>query len=301
MCKISHKSQHGRTFNSNFSAVQKVPKCYLWSMQRSRNILDFIVDGSFIVAFSALCMVEITAYELGFVADKSVLAFVFCSTLAGYNFVKYDNIAKVQFPKYSKFMLFILMISGLSAITSAYLFFNFNWRSQAIIAFSTLVTILYTLPFFPNRKNARNWAGAKIYIVSFTWVCITLLLPVAQDFHVIDNIFFVSIQRFLFVFTLILAFEIIDLNVDDRHLATVPQQFGVKRTKILGAICTVLLYILYLLFDNDSPISIIIATIICTALVISIFAANERRHRYYAGIWIESIPIIWLLLLKILA
>lgn len=267
-------------------------------MPRSRNILDFVMDGSFIVALSALCLVGISAFELGFEPSNNVLAFAFCSTLAGYNFVKFDNIAKTQFPRYNGFMLFVLIISGLATIISGYLFCRFNWRAQAIIGFSGVVTILYTLPFFPNRRNARSWAGAKIYIVAITWVAVTLWLPLAQNFHFVENLLFISLQRFLFVFTLILAFEIIDLNVDDRHLSTVPQQFGVKRTKILGGVCTTTLYVLYIMFDNDSRASIIIATIVCIALILSIFGANERRHRYYPGIWVESIPIIWFVLLK---
>ena len=64
-----------------------------------------------------------------------------------------------------------------------------------------------------------------------------MVLPVLNaEINISSDFYLKCAQRFLLIFTLILIFEIIDLENDDPHLQTVPQQIGVKRTKILGFI-----------------------------------------------------------------
>jgi uncharacterized membrane protein len=85
------------------------------------------------------------------------------------------------------------------------------------------LTLLYTLPFFPNRKNARNWAGIKIFIGSLCWAGVTVFLPLLNEkgnFGI--EFYMLLIQRFILIFVLILIFEIIDFKHDDPNLKTVP-------------------------------------------------------------------------------
>jgi hypothetical protein len=169
-----------------------------------------------------------------------------------------------------------------------------------------VITLLYTLPFFPNRKNARNWAGIKIYIVALCWVGVTLVLPIINAGIPITTDFYLKcMQRFLLIFVLILIFEIIDLQNDDPHLKTVPQQIGVKQTKILGFVLLLIFCSLevFNVYSNDNikiqfidlPLQMIVAVVIAIFLAFS----NEFRSKYYTSFWVESIPIIWYLLLRI--
>jgi hypothetical protein len=160
---------------------------------------------------------------------------------------------------------------------------------------------LYTLSFFPNKKNARNWAGVKIYIVALCWVGVTVVLPVLNaSIPIALDFYLICIERFLLIFVLILIFEIIDLKNDDVHLKTVPQQIGVKRTKQLGYLL-LLLYGTLSLFSFHLKGSFTIQYLILSfffLLVIAFFLAfaNERRSKYYTSFWVESVPILWWLM-----
>jgi hypothetical protein len=175
-------------------------------------------------------------------------------------------------------------------------------RITQIISIAFLVlTLLYTLPFFPNRKNARNWAGVKIYIVALCWVGVTVVMPVLNaEISLTSDFYLKCIQRFILIFVLILIFEIIDLAKDDPHLQTVPQQIGVKRTKQLGFLLLALFFGLnFFSFIIDAKFeysSFIIA--IVTALFLAF--SNEKRSKYYTSFWVESVTILWWILLLIL-
>jgi hypothetical protein len=164
-----------------------------------------------------------------------------------------------------------------------------------------IITLLYTLPFFPNKKNARNWAGVKIYIVALCWAGVTVVLPILDSNIPFDFYFFcIVIQRFIIIFVLILIFEIIDLSNDDPHLKTVPQQIGVKCTKILGYILLMLFCGLAFLNSNSNgnfqSLPFFLEFVIAIVITLFLAFANEKRSKYYTSFWVESLPILWLLI-----
>jgi hypothetical protein len=162
---------------------------------------------------------------------------------------------------------------------------------------------VYTIPFFPNRKNARNWVGIKIYIVALCWVGVTIFLPfIDAEIAITSNFYLISIHRFILVFVFILVFEIIDLAYDDPYLLTVPQQIGVRQTKWLGFILVVLFCGLGFYnanFKIQYPL-LIIEFVIATLITLFLAFANEKRSKYYTSFWVESVPILWWLLLVLL-
>jgi hypothetical protein len=192
------------------------------------------------------------------------------------------------------------MISFVALVFTVYFFFGLATITKLIALFFLLLTILYTLPFFPNRTNARNWAGLKIYIVAFCWVGVTVFLPIINTDAKLNSIFYLySTQRFLIVFILILLFEIIDIKNDDPHLKTLPQQIGVKNTKNLGYLLLMVYCGLSFLYSNFGFPLLELELSFWVTLIIALFLffANENRSKYYTLFWVESIPILWLLLL----
>src|SRR5690606_834637 len=104
--------------------------------------------------------------------------FVFFGTVVGYNFVKYDALARIHKLQVGTRIKAIAALSLVCFIGAGYCYFRLNLITQVVAGLFVLLTLLYTLPFFPNRRNARNWAGVKIYIVALCWVGVTLVLPV---------------------------------------------------------------------------------------------------------------------------
>ena len=230
--------------------------------------------------------------------DQSIANFVFFGTIVGYNFVKYDALARAKKLLMRTELKIIALFSFFALILVGFYFFQLQRITQIVAVAFLSITLLYTLPFFPNRKNARNWAGVKIYIVALCWVGVTLGLPVLNAAISITSDFYLKcIQRFILIFVLVLIFEIIDLANDDPHLKTVPQQIGVKRTKILGILLLIPFYFLEFLKSNFDEKQLIVNLILVALISLFLLFANEKRSKYYTSFWVESVPIIWWLLL----
>ena len=269
-------------------------------MKGLKSIVKFYINSSIHVGLSCYALVRITQILFQISNQNVVGYFAFWGTIVGYNFVKYQELARAKKLQMRSQLRVIALFSFLSFIMTGYCFFKLEHFTQIIAVIFLGLTLFYTLPFFPNRNNARNWGGIKIYIVSFCWVGATVFLPLLNaSVALTANIGILSIQRFILIFVLILIFEIIDLRQDNPNLRTVPQQIGVKKTKILG-------YVLLILFcglegfNSDFNASVPFFSLplifeIAIAIVIALFLAfaNEQRSKYYTSFWVESIPIVW--------
>lgn len=272
-------------------------------MKSFKQIFDFYLDSSIHVAFSCFALVNCTYLILNISTNNSVALFAFFGTIVGYNFVKFDALARTKKNDLSWKLKAIVGLSFFSLLLAIYYFLELQKNTKSIAIAVLILTVLYTLPFFPNKKNARNWAGFKIYIVAICWISVTLLLPILNSgYHIQAEIVLLIIQRFLIIFTLILIFEIKDLKNDDPHLRTVPQQIGVKNTKNLGFV----LLILFIGFEllngniNNHFLELKLNFVIAIAIGFFLFFSNENRSKYYTDFWVESIPIFWFLLLHVM-
>lgn len=267
-------------------------------MKFFKKIFDFYINSSIHVGLSCFALVLMTHYMFHIPAGGVVANFVFFGTIVGYNFVKYGTLARVKKIKMRKELKVISLFSFCCILFVGYYFFQLQRITQIVAVVFLSITLLYTLPFFPNRKNARNWAGVKIYIVALCWVGATLVLPIVESGILISFDFYIKCtQRFILIFVLVLIFEIIDIAKDDPHLKTVPQQIGVKRTKILGILLLLPFYSLEFFKSIVDKNQLIINLILVLMIGLFLLFANEKRKKYYTSFWAESIPIVWWLLL----
>jgi hypothetical protein len=268
-------------------------------MKIFRKIFDFNLDGSIHVALSCFCLVKISQLHFNISKDFVTTFFAFFGTIVGYNFVKYVALLEKKEAKIRPKLKAITAFSIFSFLLVGFYFFQLQRITQISSIVVLVLTLLYALPFFPNRKNARNWAGIKIYIVALCWVGVTVVLPVLNaeiDFSV--DFYLQCLQRFIIIFVLILIFEIIDLAKDDPYLQTVPQQIGVKKTKTLGYFLLMFFGLLEILNSNNN--SQFLSLLLTFAIAVALAFANEKRSKYYTSFWVESIPVVWWLLLEVL-
>lgn len=269
-------------------------------MQFLRKTLDFYINSSIHVALSVYALVQLTQILFSISDDFATSKFAFFGTIVGYNFVKYDALARAQKLEMTLQLKAIAFLSFLSLIATGYYFFQLQKSSQIIGFVFLAITLLYTLPFFPNKKNARNWAGFKIYIVALCWVGVTLFLSIINNNLPFTNyVFLVAAQRFILIFVLILIFEIIDLRFDDPHLKTVPQQIGVAKTKRVGVVLMVLFVLLEFLSADFRIEFFALKSALAVTTILFLLFSNENRSRYYASFWVESIPVFWWLFLVV--
>jgi len=270
-------------------------------MKLLKQLFDFYLNSSIHVALSCYALVQITFHVFHIQDDEPMALFVFFGTIVGYNFVKYDALVRVKQNPIGTQLKIIAVLSFFSVVLVGYYFFHLKRITQIVSVGIFAITALYTLPFFPNRKNARNWAGVKIYIVALCWVGATLVLPLINAKIPFTTDFFIKcIQRFVLVFVLILVFEILDLANDDPHLQTVPQTIGVKNTKLLGFLLLIPFWFLEVFISTFNIHDAIINLIMVVMLMLFIFFANLKRSKYYTSFWVESVPIFWWLMIAFL-
>jgi len=271
-------------------------------MKFLKQLLDFYINSSIHVALSCFALVNITNLMLNITNDNSLAWFGFFGTIVGYNFVKFDALARANKNKMRSKLKAITAFSFASLLSVIFYFFKLQYTTKISATFFLILTILYTLPFFPNTKNARNWAGLKIYIVAICWVGVTVMLPILNsEIPFQDSFYIIALQRFFLIFPLILIFEIIDLKTDDTHLKTVPQQIGIKNTKILGFVLLIVFCGLGLfngnINGNFQVLDLLLNFVIAIVIAIFLYFSNETRSKYYTSFWVECVPILWWLLL----
>lgn len=263
-----------------------------------RRFLNLYLQGSIHVAVSVYCLIRVTEIVLGLNPDWHMQGFGFFGTIVGYNFVKYDAVARTGKPRFGRWLKCIIVISFVAFIAAAYCFLKLRLPTQVVSGIFLVVTALYTLPFFPNHKSARSWAGLKIYMVALCWIGVTVILPVINAGVPFETDFYlVCIKRFILIVVLLFIFEIIDLAWDDPHLKTVPQQIGVKRTKQLGVLLLVIFLALEMFQINENVKRFVASVALIIVTTVFLVLANERRSKYYTVLWVESIPVLWLWLL----
>jgi hypothetical protein len=87
---------------------------------------------------------------------------------------------------------------------------------------------------------------------------------------------------------------------DSDTLGTLPQKFGIKRTKNLGYFILVLILILEG-FKDEITTAFSISLIVMLILTgIYVWKSKRNQSIYYSAFWVEAIPIFWVVGLLIL-
>ncbi len=263
-----------------------------------RRLFNFYLDSSIHVALAVYALVRVTMKKFNILFDDPLGYFVFFGTIVAYNFIKYGSKAKRYFIVRSKYTKLIQALSVLCFLAMCFFALQLSSSVWTWVAGLTVLSLLYIIPFFPNKKNFRSLHGIKIYIVALSWAGVTVILPMANNQMVIDHDALIEIvQRFLFVIAITLPFEIRDLRYDQLNLGTIPQKLGVKGTRIFGS---VLMggFLMLTFFKDRLPDSELLVNA-CVALLATalLWGAKKEQAAYYSSFWVESIPIVWLLLL----
>lgn len=245
-------------------------------------------------------------WNLVFHMIPAVLYFIFFASITGYNFVKYFGLARFHHRSLTNWLKLIQVFSLMCFIGMCYFALKLELISLVVILGFGVVTFLYAIPFLPNKilydkhKNLRNVSGLKVYIIALVWAGVTVVLPLLNNHVPLDtNVVVTGFQRFVFVTVLMFPFEIRDLNYDSLKLATIPQQIGIKNTKMVGVLLLMLFFLLEFLkpqLNVEHTVSMLITMFV--TLMFLIFA-NRNQGRYYSSFWVEGIPLVWLLLLLV--
>ena len=270
-------------------------------MKYLKSIFDFYINSSIHVALAVVALCLVTYFNFQLTPSYDLLLFLFFGAVTGYNFVKYAPIAKLHHQSLAKSLKLIQLFSLISFVFLVWFAFKIEFRILLWTGFFGLFTFLYAMPIFSKKRNLRSISGLKIFIISFVWAGVTVILPaLSGDLLPGWDVFLEFVQRFLFILVLILPFEIRDLKYDLERLGTIPQKVGVTPTKILGSAFLVVMLLLELGKTSISKTAFagLILTVVITAGFV--WQAREHQSKYYSSFWVEAIPFFWLLILLLI-
>lgn len=256
---------------------------------------DFYIKSSFHLGICVICLYLVNVLKHDIEVDYLIITFLFSSTIIVYNFIKYGyNLQNYSTAKNSvlKMIQFLSFFCGFALI---YTLFFLKFYTLLFGTFLFFICILYVFPMGNSKLNFRNLSKVKLFLVAFCWSASTVFLPLIENG--LNNYYFTlifSFQIFFLVIIYTIPFEIRDLHKDSIELQTIPQIFGIKKSK---NICYYLIIVFSLLSFINSGfganfLSDIILSIILFFLV---YITKKNQPKYFSSFWVESVPIYWLL------
>ena len=266
-----------------------------------RKIFNFYIDASLHVALAVYALVRVTMLNFNIEYDENISYVIFYGAIVGYNFLKYAGTAEKYIFVDKTYTKIIQGLSFLAFFLSIYYIFHLPFKILYRIGGLVVVTVLYLIPLSTTKRNIRSLAGIKVFIVALVWTASTVLLPVINANNKVDfNVFIEAIQRFVYVIIIMIPFEIRDLKEDSIQLKTIPQQLGIKNTKIFGLVFLIPFYLMEFLKDVVDSENLIVMAILSIITGVLIVFSEENQGKYYSGFWVESLPILWWVLLLLM-
>jgi hypothetical protein len=208
---------------------------------------------------------------------------IFSGSVLGYTVLKY-----YEFWKTTKFSVYknksVLGIATVAFLTFVICFFQLKFSFQ--IAFLQIFFLVVLYPFL------RKYWFLKTGIVSFCVTYVVCYIPTLDTKMLFFFDTILQVKLFFLICALLIPFEIYDSKHDAITLQTIPQKFGVKKTKYLGYLFLVIFCMVGLLFQFE-----ILDIVIAIIVGFFIRFASTKNSKYYTSFWVESIPILWWLIL----
>lgn len=276
-------------------------------MELLKRLFNFYLNSSIHVALSAFALTWVTLIEYDLEYQKNMLYFVFFASITGYNFVKYFGLAKFHHRSLANWLKVIQLFSLIAFLLMSYYFLLLKLSSMLYIIALAIITFLYAIPLIPRKyvldeqQKLRDIGGLKVYVIALVWMLTTVILPLIEnDKSLNTDVVITSMQRFCFIIVLMLPFEIRDLNYDSLKLSTIPQKIGVKRTKICGVLLLMVFMMLEFFKDELSTIAVVSTLIIVFVTLLFLIFSHKNQSKYYSAFFVESLPVVWLIVLLVL-
>jgi len=278
---------------------------YFCLMRWIQHVFDFYIFSNIHVAFATFSLTKITLLSFGNEQNELPL-FVFFSTVVSYNFIRFYRKSTIQSWVYDWIetnRLKIILVSMVSLIGVIYFGLNLSVKALLVLFPFMMLTLFYVLPLkilAKRTKSLRTLSSLKIFLIAFCWAGITVILPLINyEIQFSTDILIIFIRRFLFVLVITLPFDIRDLRYDDESLKTLPQLLGIEKVKKLGLLMLMLFLGLLFLRNDLTQSTLRIEFIIAIISLLLLVRAKEYQHKYYSAFFVESIPILWLLLMSV--
>ncbi len=186
--------------------------------------LHFILSHSIFIALCAVGFSYRSNIVLHLAPNKSLLLFIFFSTICSYNF--YWLLSKFHFDNSSITVAFLKKNSSFIIIfflASAFTFYYFLQVPFILpyLVISVLLILLYSSPLLPFKLSLyfQKFGFAKTILLAFSWAFITTLFPISANMIGLNKsvIALLFLSNFFYVLLLCILFDSRDAAIDKIH------------------------------------------------------------------------------------
>lgn len=267
------------------------------------------VSGShLLIAVAASAFTHSAYLQLSIPPDVPLIVFIGFATLFTYNIQslmgRYRTAGQTDFESHR----YDLIFTGIGATGMAICLYGItDWKVVNWFVIPALLALLYSTPVFSFRRiriTLREVPYLKIYIILVVWLWVSAIIPYFNNRTGLtpDFILF-CVQRVLFLFTLLIPFDIRDLKIDYAFQKTIPQMIGVRRSLWLAVMALIGYGLISMLRWLDGSIDFfMLAALLITGVITSglIVQVHEHRSPLYFTLLIDSMlwvqpALIWLL------
>lgn len=273
-------------------------KDYFCFMKLFKIFFNFYINVSAHVGFAVFALVRITEHYLELSYNATLNYFIFFGTITGYNFVKYAGVAKLHHRGLTNNLKIIQIFSFICFLAMCYFGFQMQLKTLFFATPFVVLTFLYAVPFLSGfDKTLRQVSYLKIIVVAIVWSGFTVLIPSVEAGEEVSlKLLLLLVQRFLIVVVLTLPFDIRDVKYDAISLQTIPKRIGIEKTKRVGL--GLMIFALLIEYGiNASAISKNVFMIFFFTSLVLLMRSKINQSKFYSSFLVESLPIIWCLLL----
>lgn len=268
----------------------------------AKNLFDFYIKSSFHIGICVVSLYLVSIFKLHIDVNYYILICVFSSTIVVYNFIKYASTLPYYFFVQNAPIKKIQILSFIIGFFLLYSLFFLSVKALFFGLFLFLICVLYVFPINNSISNFRNRSSIKIFLVAICWSGSTVILPFIESNRIDYNysmILLLFVQFFLFVIVSTIPFEIRDLKYDPNDLKTIPQVFGINKSKYFSYLLIFIFFSISFTINGRS-IDLISDLLISFVLIFIIYLTKENQTKYFSSFWVESLPIYWLIIQVIL-
>lgn len=256
-----------------------------------RRILHLYLRSSFHVSLSVTAFTLLSFLQFDLAVDIFLLGYTFFASVVAYNFIKYAAVWKksdIYKPTW---------IKAITALCFIGLLISMFFVPFKVIQLSTSLAFLiyaYTFPLSKHIKKLRQIPILKLVVIAFVWSVVSLLFPMFSTDKTIplDFLLFGVAERMVWIFALMIPFEIRDLVDDEKSGASLISIIGVTSAKYLSIGLLILLFGLHWVVLSKIAVPNVLIYI---SLLLAIVFARREQATYYSSLLVESLPIFWVL------
>ncbi|MDH3321416.1 MAG: hypothetical protein OEM04_00415 [Flavobacteriaceae bacterium] len=264
-----------------------------------KKLFEFYIYSNLHVSLAVFCLAKLTLHQFD-IEDNVSPYFAFFATVIAYNFIRIYNFNEIN-PEIAAWIKShkrrLILLNLICLIASLELVIKLKYEAYIMLIPLTFTTFFYSVPFSHQRRNLRSIASLKLFLIAVTWAGMTVLFPLKNNgVQFSTDVWLVFLQRFLFIMAITIPFDIRDIDYDNPAIKTLPQTLGIQNSKLVGTLLLLLFFMIDFFRDLESESTILITLMVTVISVLFLNSANKDQSEYYSSFWVESIPVLWFLL-----